>query len=134
DEQGLSVYGFPNLGTGIKIGEHIEGQAVASPDEIVRRVRRKDETRTRALASRYFSGLGEIRRSDVCLYPMSRDAHFIVGEVPGEERIIAACGLCGHGFKFAPVLGESVAALALGETPKLDLAMFAPDRFALAVD
>jgi sarcosine oxidase len=132
DEQGLSVYGFPNLGSGIKIGEHIEGQAAASPDEIVRRVRRKDETRTRALASRYFAGLGEIRRSDVCLYPMSSDSHFIVGPVPGEGRIIAACGLCGHGFKFAPVLGESVAALALGETPKIDLSMFAPDRFAYA--
>ncbi len=130
DEHGLSVYGFPNLGGGIKIGEHIEGKAVASPDEIVRRITKKDESRTRALASRYFTGLGDIRRSEVCLYPMSRDEHFVVGPVPGADRIIAAVGLCGHGFKFAPVLGEAVAALALGETPKIDLSMFAPDRFA----
>ena len=38
-------------------------------------------------------------------------------------------GLSGHGFKFAPVLGEIAAQFAQGKTPEFDLAPFALGRF-----
>ncbi len=51
------------------------------------------------------------------MYTMSADEHFIVDRLPGDDRISFAAGLSGHGFKFAPVLGEALASLALdGQT------------------
>ena len=47
------------------------------------------------------------------MYTMSADEHFIVDRHPDDERICFAAGLSGHGFKFAPVLGEALADLAL---------------------
>jgi sarcosine oxidase len=133
DEAGQTIYGFPDWsGSGIKIAEHARDVPLASPADVDWKVRPADEERIRALASRFFEGLGPIRRSAACMYPMSRDEHFVVGRMPGREAVIAAAGLCGHGFKFAPLLGEAVCALALGEEPEVDLKMFAPERFAFA--
>ena len=130
DISGTAVYGLPNAsGAGIKIGEHLEGQPTAGPDGIERAVSATDEDRIRALASRWFARLGPIRASQVCLYPMSRDQDFIVDRLPGEPRITVVCGLSGHGFKFAPALGEAAAALALDEAPPLDMDMFKLARF-----
>lgn len=41
-----------------------------------------------------------------------------------------ACGLYRNGILLGPLVGELIAALGLGETPPLDLAPFAPARFA----
>jgi glycine/D-amino acid oxidase-like deaminating enzyme len=37
--------------------------------------------------------------------------------------------LAGHGFKFAPVLGEILADLMADIPPAFDLELFSPDRF-----
>jgi glycine/D-amino acid oxidase-like deaminating enzyme len=37
--------------------------------------------------------------------------------------------LAGHGFKFAPVLGELLANLLLDLPSSIDTGMFSPDRF-----
>ena len=61
--------------------------------------------------------LGPFRIHAVCMYTMTPDAHFVVDTHPAHPQIAFAAGLSGHGFKFAPVLGEILAALALeGET------------------
>jgi len=132
DEDGLAVYGLPNWGgNGVKIGEHIEGVAQASPEDIDRTVHAEDEARLTAMASRYFAGLGPVAKSQTCLYPMSRDQDFILDRLPSDSRITVLAGLSGHGFKFAPALGEAAAAMALDREPPLDLAMFALRRFAI---
>jgi monomeric sarcosine oxidase len=114
DADGLGVYGLPDWnGGGVKIGEHTIGAAFDHPDAVDRSVHPADEARVAGLAARYFPQLGPIARSETCLYPMSRE-DFILDRLPGEPRIVVAAGLSGHGFKFAPVLGESAAALALG--------------------
>ncbi|MBS0295331.1 MAG: N-methyl-L-tryptophan oxidase [Proteobacteria bacterium] len=131
DEQGLAVYGLPNWGgTGVKIGEHIEGVAQTSPEEVDRAVHAEDEARLRAMAARWFKDLGPVVKSQTCLYPMSRDQDFILDRLPSDRRITVLAGLSGHGFKFAPALGEAAAAMTLGEAPPLDLSMFALSRFA----
>jgi glycine/D-amino acid oxidase-like deaminating enzyme len=43
---------------------------------------------------------------------------------------VLAGGFCGHGYKFAPVVGEIVAALLADEAPQFALDLFAPGRFA----
>jgi sarcosine oxidase len=40
-----------------------------------------------------------------CFYTMTKDEHFMLGTPLGYERIFAAAGLSGHGYKLAPVLG-----------------------------
>jgi glycine/D-amino acid oxidase-like deaminating enzyme len=52
------------------------------------------------------------------MYALTPDQHFIIDRHPHDPRIIIAGGFSGHGFKFAPVIGEIVADLALdGRTP-----------------
>jgi glycine/D-amino acid oxidase-like deaminating enzyme len=37
--------------------------------------------------------------------------------------------LAGHGFKFAPVLGEILADLMIDISPAVDIELFSPNRF-----
>jgi glycine/D-amino acid oxidase-like deaminating enzyme len=59
---------------------------------------------------------------------MTSDGHFYLGKRPGSENVYAVA-LAGHGFKFAPALGEILADLMADESPDVDIAMFSPDRF-----
>ncbi|MEO5763158.1 MAG: glycine oxidase ThiO [Vicinamibacteria bacterium] len=45
------------------------------------------------------------------------------------EGLVVAGGLFRNGILLGPLVGEMVAALALGETPSVDLSAFRPDRF-----
>jgi sarcosine oxidase len=48
---------------------------------------------------------------------MTPDKHFIVDRHPEHEQVAIACGFSGHGYKFAPVIGEILADLAMkGQT------------------
>ena len=60
------------------------------------------------------------------MYTMSPDNHFVVGQVPGREKVLLAAGFSGHGFKFAPAIGEILAQLALNQN-----ALLLPDIFAV---
>jgi glycine/D-amino acid oxidase-like deaminating enzyme len=52
------------------------------------------------------------------MYTMSPDGHFLVDRHPRWPNVVFAAGLSGHGFKFASVLGELLADLALqGDSP-----------------
>ena len=45
---------------------------------------------------------------------MTPDHDFIIDRLPGAPNIIVASPCSGHGFKFAPVIGEILADLAIG--------------------
>jgi N-methyl-L-tryptophan oxidase len=60
---------------------------------------------------------------------MSPDGHFIIEDKLAEEGVIAITGLSGHGFKFAPALGEHACLRLLGDPERLDLSPFSPARF-----
>ena len=52
------------------------------------------------------------------MYALTPDEHFVVTIHPNDERIVVAGGFSGHGFKFAPVIGEVVSSLLVdGGTP-----------------
>ena len=68
-------------------------------------------------------------RVDVCFYMMTPDHHFFLGRLPGVQHVYGAA-LAGHGFKFAPVLGELLADLLTDMPSEFDCALFSPDRFA----
>jgi len=45
----------------------------------------------------------------VCMYCDTHDGHFWIARDPEREGLVIAAGDSGHGFKFAPVLGEITA-------------------------
>ena len=50
---------------------------------------------------------------------MSPDEHFVIDRLPGRGSMVVVAGFSGHGYKFAPVVGEIAADLAIdGATPR----------------
>lgn len=60
------------------------------------------------------AGGAELHTS-TCKYASTVSGDFIVDRVPGRGEVFVAGGLSGHGFKFAPVLGELVRDLVAGK-------------------
>jgi sarcosine oxidase len=60
-----------------------------------------------------------------CVYDNTADGDFVLDRV---GNVVVGCGTSGHGFKFAPLLGELLADLAENETPRVDLAPFGLNR------
>lgn len=58
------------------------------------------------------------------------DRLMLAGRFPQVQGLWLAVGGNGHGFMRAPALGESLAALILGERPRVDLTAYDPTRFA----
>ena len=59
---------------------------------------------------------------------MTPDGHFYLGKRPGSNHVFGVA-LAGHGFKFAPVLGEILADLMIDISPAVDIELFSPNRF-----
>ena len=72
----------------------------------------------------------EIRGGYASLYDLTPDWQPVLGAIPGLDGAFVAAGFSGHGFKLAPALGDCLAALLRGEAPAVDIAPFAPTRFA----
>ena len=65
---------------------------------------------------------------NICMYTLTPDGEFSLGALPGHDNVFIAA-LAGHGFKFAPVLGEILADMLEGLEPAYDVEMFSPSRF-----
>ena len=131
DDAHGEFYGFPHYhDAGIKIGMH-SGGAVADPGTIDRTVSEVDtHTDILPFAQRSFQGItGNVLSSAVCMYTLTPDEDFIVDRHPEYERVSLAAGFSGHGFKFAPVVGTHLAALAL-DSSTASIPTFALSRFA----
>ena len=104
-------YGLMTPGVGLKVGEHGSGLEV-DPDA---RPPVDDATVTRLAAyarERLPGAEPEAVRVDSCLYTTTPDESFWLRR----EGPIVVCSACsGHGFKFAPVVGQRVAELAVAQ-------------------
>ncbi len=74
---------------------------------------------------------GRVNAIVQCRYTMAPDEDFILDRHPEHQQIVVASACSGHGFKFAPVLGDVLADLATGRQPTWDIARFRLDRPAL---
>lgn len=70
-------------------------------------------------------------KAKACIYTMSQDESFYIGRVQGHENMFAASACSGHGFKFAPAIGDVLATLVVGEIPPVEIDSFAIDRSCL---
>jgi glycine/D-amino acid oxidase-like deaminating enzyme len=52
---------------------------------------------------------------------MTPDRNFILDRHPHYDRVVFAAGFSGHGFKFAPVIGEILAELSEKNQTPLDI-------------
>jgi len=104
-------YGFPINRDGlVKIANHGPGREM-SPESTERAVTAEDEKNLREFLATTFPALADapIVYSRVCMYCDTHNGHFWIARDPEREGLVIAAGDCGHGFKFAPVLGEIVA-------------------------
>jgi sarcosine oxidase len=125
-------YGFPMLPgyPGVKIAIHAPGAEV-SPGQVTRSFLPGDDVEIRAAIRQYLPAAeGPLLASTVCLYTNSPESHFIVDRHPRHERVTIAAGFSGHGFKFASVMGEILADLALSGKPSLPTEFLSLKRFA----
>ena len=116
-------YGFPLHPDGVvKIGHHGPGLAVDMSSD-ARPMPPAVEAELRALLADVLPDLADaaITYRRACVYCDTRDEHFWIARDPERPRLTVATGGSGHGFKFAPVLGELIAGAVLGEP--------VPDRF-----
>ncbi|MGJ5140967.1 N-methyl-L-tryptophan oxidase [Bradyrhizobium oligotrophicum] len=136
DRAASDIYGFPWLGSpdnGVKIAnEVLTGET--DPDDVAREVTPDEIAATYETYVRPFvPDLGpRCLRSEVCLYTNAPGGRFIIDRDPGDADVIYASACSGHGFKHSPAVGEALAAMARGETPRVDLSGFTLDRLAAA--
>ena len=131
------LYGFPihpsicaGYGPGwFKATSHAFGASV-DPDEVppvdervITQVKRKLYDLLPALTC------AKLARVDSCMYDVSPDENFIVDYHPEDPRIVLATGLTGHGFKFAPLLGEVLSDLVRSTPPIISMERFRLARF-----
>ncbi|HSS01013.1 MAG TPA: FAD-dependent oxidoreductase [Kofleriaceae bacterium] len=110
-------YGFPANRDGlVKIANHGAGTALAPDDP--RDVTADQESTLRDFLRDSFPALAgaPIVHRRLCVYSDTRDANFWIARHPERPDLTVATGGSGHGFKFAPVLGEIIADAVLGRT------------------
>jgi sarcosine oxidase len=125
-------YGFPlQAGAGVKVAKHHHFDEAVDPDDYDRHVSSSDEAAIRAAVADYLPAAnGKLNAATTCLYTMAPDGDFIIDQLASEPRIIVASPCSGHGFKFAPLIGDIVAELATRGATTRDIARFRLDRFA----
>jgi glycine/D-amino acid oxidase-like deaminating enzyme len=104
-------YGFPiNRDGVVKVANHGPGREM-SPESPKRAVTPEDEKNLREFLLSTFPALADapIVYSRICMYCDTHDGHFWIARDPERQGLVIAAGDCGHGFKFAPVLGEIIA-------------------------
>ena len=125
-------YGFPPLGRdGMKVGEHSGGETVARPEDARRGITPEDERPLLRFLGEVLPALKpEVKRSSVCLYTNTEDGNFIIDHHPDHGNVVFAAGFSGHGFKFAPVIGEILADLALNGATDQPIGFLRMERLA----
>jgi sarcosine oxidase len=116
DRPGLPapLYGFPDFGDGVKAAFHGAGD-LTDAQHIDREVNwTKDvEPIAQALEQWMPAAAKTFREAKPCMYSLTPDEHFVIDHHPDNPGLILCGGFSGHGFKFAPIVGEIGADLAL---------------------
>ncbi|MCS7270873.1 MAG: N-methyl-L-tryptophan oxidase [Gemmataceae bacterium] len=127
-------YGLPALDSlGLKVAQHYGAPELADPDAVCRQTTPEDAVPVRHFVDQFLPGLGAVSHMQVCLYTVSPDRHFVVDRLASPSAsaspVVIAAGFSGHGFKFAPVIGEILADLTLNGTTAWNIHLFRAERF-----
>jgi len=126
-----AFYGFPADADGVKVAKHHHFDEAVDPDDYNRTVSAADEAAIRtALKAHLPDADGRLLAAQTCLYTMTPDGDFIIDRLPECPEIIVAAPCSGHGFKFAPVIGEILADIAVVGRTDHDISRFSLARFS----
>jgi sarcosine oxidase len=126
-----TYYGIPHdPELGLKVSIHHWG-TFGDPDAIDRQAADEDVARVRTWMRRRMPlADGPLVHAEVCLYANTPDETFVIDRHPAAPGVAFASACSGHGYKFAPVIGELLADLVLSGTTDWPIEPFRADRFA----
>jgi len=126
-----SFYGFPIFGEpAVKVAWD-RCEIVTDPDTRSFEPRSDVNDAVRGFVASHLPGAnGGVHLAKTCLYTLTPDRDFVVDRVPGHPNVFTAVG-AGHAFKFASLLGQILADLAVDGSTAMDIAPFAADRAIL---
>lgn len=133
DESGDQIYGFP-----VRPDEEtakvafVRRPVPADPDRLDRTVHPEEVEEISAYLTTRLPALRVHERAAACMYTLTPDHHFVIGPHPDHDRVSLAAGFSGHGFKFAPLVGQILADLSLEGRTAHAIALFDPTRFDAA--
>lgn len=133
EEDESHYYGFPRIeGAGVKLGRmNHPGDGVADPDLVSAEPSPTELAPLRQfLEGRLPNAAGQLLEARACFFTNTPDRRFVIDLHPDAPNVVVASVCSGHGFKFAPVVGEILADLVeSGETTHpIDFLRY--DRFA----
>jgi monomeric sarcosine oxidase len=103
-----ALYALPSPGHGLKVGEHIAGPT-SDPDNCFAIDEASVERLTDWVRTRFPSAAATPTSAETCMYTNTEDQSFILEP---HDRVIVGSACSGHGFKFAPLIGQRLARLA----------------------
>ncbi len=126
------LYGFPDFGDGVKAAFHGSTNFTDDAAHLDRTIDSARDVRPVVQAmERWMPGAAVIfKEAAPCMYTLTPDENFVVDRHPDHENLILCGGFSGHGFKFAPVIGEIAAALALDGNSPYEIEFLSMRRFA----
>lgn len=130
-DDGGVFYGFPRQPCGtMKIAEHGAPRPLTDADSLQGYDPANDAAMCLSAIGRLFPGRRfAVDATSRCMYTMTPDEHFVIGRHPGHGNVYLALGFSGHGFKFAPAVGEAIADLVADGAARCPLGLFDPKRF-----
>ena len=137
---GHDFYGFPILPVGefggplgLKLALHYPGGDITDPDMVNRTTKESDEDILIRFLNQFMpDGYENTLVMKTCLYTNTPDENFILDFLPGYDKEVSiAAGFSGHGFKFASVIGEIMADLAIKGSTQMPIDFLSAQRFEL---
>ncbi|MBA2431613.1 MAG: FAD-dependent oxidoreductase [Chthoniobacterales bacterium] len=129
---GSLVYGLPkwrDIRGGVKIGFHNKHLTDIDLDGPRPPVRREEADELWHAFNPSLPGLARAARGMSCVYTMTPDECFIIDHSSEIDNVVFASACSGHGFKFAPAIGEALAQMAVNGRSAIDLEAFSLARF-----
>ena len=115
---------------GFKLGgPHFAREAI-DPDEIARVPSARQLAALQGFVARFMPD-ANLPPSETrgCIYTKTPDEDFVIDTVPGLPQVLAVSACSGHGYKFAPVLGEIIADYVTKGAARFELGPFSFGRF-----
>lgn len=117
-------YGFGSIERGLKYSPDGGGTVVQDPDNEERLPNAAQMAKGRRHIRKRFPGMADapIVETRACQMEVTADDNFLIDRHPDYDNVWIASGGGGHGFKFAPLLGEYISDRVLGRStdPEID--------------
>ena len=124
------LYGFPDFGDGLKGAFHGAGE-LTDAHQLRREIdHARDIAPVAQALEEWMPGAAQTALGATpCMYTLTPDEHFVIDRHPDHRDVLLCGGFSGHGFKFAPVVGEIAADLALDGGTRHDIDFLSLRRF-----